>query len=147
MIDRKFIGHEFAPVTVEAEKGRLRFFAKATGSTDPIYSDEEAARKAGYRALPAPPTFLFSLEMDRDNPFDFLDLLDIDIGKILHGEQVFTYHAPICAGDRITLTSKIADIYDKKGGALEFLVIDTEARNQEGAHVADMRRSIVVRHG
>lgn len=147
MIDRKFIGHEFAPVTAEVEKGRLHFFAKATGNTDPIYSDEEAARKAGYRSLPTPPTFLFCLEMDRDNPFDFLELLKVDLGKILHGEQTFTYHAPVCAGDRITFTSKIADIYDKKGGALEFIVMDTQARNQDGICVADMRRSIVVRHG
>ncbi len=147
MIDKKFIGHEFAPVTAEVEKGRLRFFAKATGNNDPIYSDEEAARKAGYHSLPIPPTFLFCLEMDRDNPFDFLDLLKVDLGKILHGEQMFAYHAPVCAGDRITFTSRIADIYDKKGGALEFIVMDTQARNQDGVHVADMRRSIVVRHG
>lgn len=147
MIDKKFIGHEFAPVTAEVEKGRLRFFAKATANADPIYSDEAAAKKAGYRALPAPPTFLFCLEMDRDNPFDFLELLQIDLGKVLHGEQNFAYHAPVVAGDRITFRSKIADIYDKKGGALEFVVVETKAHNQDGTHVADMRRSIVVRNG
>lgn len=146
MIDKSFIGHELAPAITEVEKGRLRFFAKATGNDDPIYSDEDAARAAGYRSLPAPPTFLFCLEMDRGNPFDFLELLKVDLGKILHGEQTFAYHAPICAGDRITFKSKIADIYDKKGGALEFIVVDTEAHNQEGVHVGDMRRSIVVRN-
>lgn len=147
MIDRKFIGHEFAPATVEVEKGRLRFFAKATGNTDPVYSDEKAAQKAGYPSLPAPPTFLFCLEMDRENPFDFLDLMKIDLGKVLHGDQSFAYHAPVCAGDKVTFTSRVTDIYDKKGGALEFVVMDTEVRNQHGTHVADMRRSIVVRHG
>lgn len=147
MIDRKFIGHEFAPATVEVEKGRLRFFAKATGNMDPVYSDEEAARTAGYPSIPVPPTFLFCLEMDRDDPFDFLDLMKIDLGKVLHGDQTFAYHAPVCAGDKVTFTTKVADIYDKKGGALEFVVMDTEVRNQNGTHVADMRRSIVVRHG
>ena len=147
MIDRKFIGHEFAPATVEVEKGRLRFFAKATGNADPVYSDEMAAQKAGYPSLPAPPTFLFCLEMDRENPFDFLDLMKIDLGKVLHGDQSFAYHAPVCAGDKVTFTSRVTDIYDKKGGALEFVVMDTEVRNQHGTHVADMRRSIVVRHG
>lgn len=147
MIDRKFIGHEFAPSTAEVEKGRLRFFAKATGNTDPIYSDEEAARKAGYRALPAPPTFLFCLEMDRDNPMDSIELLGVDLGRILHGEQSFTYYAPVCAGDRITFRSRISDIYDKKGGALEFVVMETAGHNQDGLHVVDMRRSLVVRNG
>ena len=56
MIDR-LIGHEFAPVTAELEKGRLRFFAKATGNADPVYSDEAAAKAAGYPSPPAPPHF------------------------------------------------------------------------------------------
>ena len=34
---------------------RLKFFAKAIGETNPIYTDEAAALEAGYRALPAPP--------------------------------------------------------------------------------------------
>ncbi|HUD51640.1 MaoC family dehydratase N-terminal domain-containing protein [Parvibaculum sp.] len=146
MIDRKFIGYEFAPAIAEVEKGRLRFFAKATGNADPIYFDEEAARAAGYKSLPVPPTFFFCLEMERDNPMDFLELLGVDLGRVLHGEQSFVYHAPVCAGDHVTFRSRISDIYDKKGGALEFIVMETEGRNQDGLHVVDMRRSIVVRN-
>ena len=147
MIDRSFIGHEFAPVTTELEKGRLRFFAKATGNADPVYSGESAAAAVGYPSLPAPPTFLFCLEMDRDDPMDFLDMLKVDLGRVLHGEQNFAYRAPVCAGDSVTFRTRISDIYDKKNGALEFIVMDTECRNQNGVHVADMRRSIVVRNG
>ena len=44
MLDRSFIGHKFDAHTVEIEKGRLRFFAKAIGETNPIYFDEAAAR-------------------------------------------------------------------------------------------------------
>lgn len=39
------------------ERGRLAFFAKATGETNPVYSDIDAARAAGYADLPAPPTW------------------------------------------------------------------------------------------
>ena len=62
MLDRKNIGRISKPHTVEVEKGRLKFFAKAIGETNPIYTDESAARAAGYRSLPAPPTFIFSLD-------------------------------------------------------------------------------------
>ena len=55
MIDRRHIGLELPPQTAEIEKGRLRFFAKATGQTDPVYTDEDAAIAAGYPSLPAPP--------------------------------------------------------------------------------------------
>ena len=57
MLDKSYIGHVFPAFTAEVERGRLRFFAKAIGGSNPIYTDEEAAKAAGYRALPAPPTF------------------------------------------------------------------------------------------
>jgi acyl dehydratase len=145
MIDRSFIGQSFEPLTVDVEKGRLLAFAKATGATDPIYTDEAAALAAGYPALPAPPTFLFTLDLERADPFYFINLMKIDLARVLHGEQKFTYGTPICAGDRITLTSKVTDIYDKKGGAMEFVTVDTSATNQHGQDVGGMTRTIVVR--
>lgn len=48
MIDRKWIGHTFAPYTRKTEASQLWFFAKAIGETNPIYTDEKAA-KAGYK--------------------------------------------------------------------------------------------------
>jgi acyl dehydratase len=62
MLDKSKIGFEFQSFTADVEKGRLRFFAKAIGETNPIYTDEAAAREAGYRALVAPPTFTMVLE-------------------------------------------------------------------------------------
>ena len=50
MIDKKHIGHELPASVLDVEKGRLRFFAKAIGETDPVYTDEAAAEAAGYRA-------------------------------------------------------------------------------------------------
>ncbi|MDH4006443.1 MAG: MaoC family dehydratase N-terminal domain-containing protein [Desulfuromonadales bacterium] len=146
MIDRKHIGRTSKPHTVEVEKGRLRFFAKAIGETNPVYLDEEAAKAAGYRSLPAPPTFLFSIDLEQDNPFADIEDMGINLGKILHAEQAFTYHAPICAGDSITLQSEVVEIFDKKGGALEFLVQNYQAKNQNDELVAEMRRTLVVRN-
>lgn len=146
MIDRNHIGLELDPLTVDVEKGRLQFFAKATGQNDPIYVDETAAQAAGYPALPAPPTFLFSLELENPDPFKMFDILGVDLTRILHGEQSFTYGKPICAGDTITLKSKIMDIFDKKHGAMEFIVQSTLATNQHGEDVGQAVRTIVVRN-
>lgn len=146
MIDRKHIGKTRPPHTVEIEKGRLLFFAKAIGETNPIYTDEEAARKAGYVSMLAPPTFTFCLEQDLPNAFEFLESIGVDMRKVLHGEQSFTYHGPICAGDRITLETRISDIHDKKNGALEFIVLDTTCRKQGGIVVAEQRTVLVVRN-
>jgi acyl dehydratase len=146
MIDRAFIGHRLAPFTVDVEKGRLRFFAKATGQDDPVYSDEEAARAAGHPGLPVPPTFFFCLEMESPKPAAIRELLGIDYRRILHGEQGFTYHRTAHAGDRLTFEQRIADIYDKKNGALEFIVRETNVTNQRGERVADMRCVTVYRN-
>lgn len=146
MIDKKHIGRTTNPQTVDVEKGRLKFFAKAIGETDPVYTDERAAKAAGYKALPAPPTFSFCLEMETNSLWDNIAAMGVSVGKILHGSQTFTYHAPICAGDQVTFQTKVSDIYDKKGGALEFIVEETTAKNQNDVLVAELQRVIVVRN-
>jgi len=145
MIDRRFIGQSFPSLTVDVEPGRLRAFARATAQTDPIYWEKTVAQAAGYRDIPAPLTFLFTLDLEREDPFYFINEMKIDLARVLHGEQGFTYGAPICAGDRVTLTSSVTDIYDKKDGALEFVTLLTQARNQFGEDLGTMTRSIVVR--
>ncbi|MEY1662353.1 MaoC family dehydratase N-terminal domain-containing protein [Isoalcanivorax beigongshangi] len=146
MIDTRFIGTELPSFSVDVEAGRLRFFAKATGNADPIYVDREAARAAGYSDIPIPPTFLFCLEMESPQPSAMRELLNIDIGKVLHGEQQFIYHRPVCVGDRITFAPRISDIYAKKGGALEFVVRQTRVTNQHDQLVAELNCVTVVRN-
>jgi acyl dehydratase len=150
-IDRRHVGETSEPRTVDVEKGFLAFFAKATGETNPIYFDEAAARAAGHPAIPAPPTYLFSLHLaapaERGDLLDPKDGIGIEMHRILHGEQSFTYHRPIYAGDRLTLTTTTADIYEKKGGALEFVVQETKAVGQDGVLRAEMRAVVVVRNG
>jgi len=146
MIDKKFIGYEVPPTLWDVEKGRIRFFAEVIGAADPIYLDAAAAKAAGYRNVVAPPTFIFGAESDSGVLMKLLDTLKIDLRKVLHGEQRFDYHAPVCAGDTLRFQTRVADIYDKKGGALEFVVNDTKVTNQLGEHVADLHSVIVVRH-
>lgn len=146
MIDKQFIGHVMPRFSALVEAGRLRFFAKATGQTDPIYSDEAAAHAAGHPGLPVPPTFLFCLEMESPDPAAIRDLLGMDYRTLLHGEQGFHYHRMAYAGDTLTFEQRIEDIYDKKGGALEFVVRGTRVSNQRDELVAELRAVTVIRN-
>jgi acyl dehydratase len=146
MIDRQYIGHAMPSFEVLVEKGRLHFFAKATGQTDPVYWDEVAARAAGHPALPVPPTFLFCLEMASPDPAAIRHLLGMDYRRLLHGEQGFTYHSLAYAGDVLRFEQLIEDIYDKKGGALEFVLRKTRVTKQRGQPVADLRTVTVLRN-
>ncbi|VVM96224.1 MaoC family dehydratase N-terminal domain-containing protein [Pseudomonas fluorescens] len=145
MADKSLIGHTLDVFNAEVEKGRLRFFAKAIGETDPVYTDEAAALAAGHRALPVPPTFFKCLEGEGRDLSAFLKLCDFDLGRILHAEQSFVYHQMAYAGDVLTFNAHISDVYEKKGGALQFVVMESRVTNQHGEHVADVRSSLVQR--
>ena len=97
MIDKKWIGYELPASVLPIERSRLKFFAKAIGETNPVYTDPSAARDAGYPDLPAPPTFLFAAESDSGTSMALLADLQIPITKLLHGEQSFTYYRPTSA--------------------------------------------------
>lgn len=147
MSDQSPVGTRTPVITVPVEAGQLKFFAKATGETNPVYTDEAAARDAGYRALPAPPTFLFSLNLARPDPFGAYVALGLDLGRILHAEQAFEYVAPICAGDTITIEEVLTDVFEKKGGALSFYVFESVGTNQHGEPVVRMKNTLVHRNG
>jgi len=147
MIDRSMIGKRLGTRSIDVERGRLRLFAKVIGETNPLYTDDAAAREAGHRALPVPPTFLFCLEIDAFDSVGTAKLTGLDASRILHGEQKFTYHAMAYAGDTLTFDVTVADVYEKKGGALDFLVKDTRVTNQDGVHIADLRGIVVQRNG
>ncbi len=143
-IDRAQIGRKSPPYHVDVEKGQLAFFAKVTGADDPIYFDEVAAKDRGHRAILAPPTFAFSLFLR--SPLKLEDL-GVDVRRILHGEQHFTHYAPVYAGDRMRLVDEVTDIYDRKGGALEFVVRRTQAVNQDEVLCVEATCTVVVRNG
>ena len=131
-------GYSFPQVIARAEPGRLRFFLDTLGERNALLRGPGAA---------LPPTYLFCLEMlDAADPFGYLAELDIDVARILHGEQGFTYHAPVLEGDLLTFRPRLASVTNKKGGALTLVVIETAVTNQYDAHVADLSRTIVVRN-
>ena len=41
------------------ERGPVRLFARAVKDRNPLYASEQAARAAGFEAVPCPPTFTF----------------------------------------------------------------------------------------
>ena len=123
-------------------------FFETLEEANPVYRDADAARDAGLCG-PAGAADLPVLSGNDgcDVPFEMLTELDIDLARILHGEQSFVYHAPVVVGDTLTFKSRVASVTDKKGGAMTLIVVETPVTNQNGIHVADISRTIVVRNG
>ena len=141
----ELIGLESEDRYVDVERGQLRLFAKAVRERNPVYSDVDAARAAGYPDIPVPPTFAFCLATLAPPKIGNMEELVL-MGKTLHGEQSFEYKTMIFAGDRILIKSRVADVYTKNGGALEFLVQDSEYWNQKGELCVRSRQSAVLVH-
>ncbi|MFD0848982.1 MaoC family dehydratase N-terminal domain-containing protein [Sphingosinicella xenopeptidilytica] len=122
------LGH--AQRKIRVELGQLKLFAKAIGETNPIYFEAAAAEAAGLPAPLAPPTFSYSLALLAFDSESLSECLGIDRARLLHGEQTFEYFEPVYAQDVLLLRRNVVDRYEKKGGKLSFVVIDTEATNQ-----------------
>ena len=145
MLDRSLINKRYPPISFDVEKQRLRFFAKATGQTDPIYFDEQAARENGHPSILAPPTFLTVVGHEQEKPYKYITDLGIDFGKILHAGQTYKYYKPVYAGDIITMESQIIDLYEKKNGALQFIEFQSTYANQDNIMVAESLATLVAR--
>jgi acyl dehydratase len=148
LIDREAaLQLQIEPVVFEMERGRLKFFAETIGLTNPIYLDREAARRAGHRDVVVAPTFLGNaLELELPQPLSWLAALGVDLDRTTHGEQSFEYRNLAFAGDTLTFTRSIADVYVKKGGALEFVVKRTEITRDDGTPIADVLCTLGIFH-
>ncbi len=140
---RASIGKESEPTTLEIDKTSVRMFARSVGYTDPVYYDEEAAKAAGYRSLPAPPGYLgtpvFNPNKRAARPQQMLEP-SRPLKRVLNGGTDIEYLADICAGDVLTSTSATSSIEERKGRLGEMLITTTKTTytNQDGEVVAIM---------
>ena len=130
------VGVESEPYVNDVEKGAIIKFARAIGDTNPIYNDEDAARKSRYGGLVAPPTFFRSLrsgemKVDVSSPYP----------ANLDGGSEWEYYEPVRPGDRIAVTTKISNMFERAGrlGNMLFIQRETKYVNQFGNTVAIQR--------
>ena len=143
MLDKNAVGRTTPPTLNEVEKGAIRRFAEALGDYNPIYYDEDYARASGFLGVVAPPTFPCSFHTGAD----LRELLGVPLRTLLNAEASFEYERPIVAGDRLLVTSRVAEVQERPSstGKMEVAVLEDEGRDEEGRLVYRMRRTLVVR--
>ena len=147
MIDKSKIGKEYPPFSFEVEKGKIREFARAIGDKKPIYYEEEVAKKEGFDGLVAPPTFGTVLYISGNVMYTILEDLQADLTKMLQGGQEYEYFKLIHPGMIITGKSRISELFEKesKSGKMQFLVIETEYRDQSEEKVLGEKLTVIFR--
>lgn len=129
------------PYLVGREK--VREFARAVGSSDPLSLDPVAAAAAGYSDVVAPPTFPVVIQ---DGTFAQLladDSAGIDYSRVVHGEQRFRFSRPIVAGDLLTAAMTVTSV--KTLGGTAMVTAETAIRDEHGGHVVTATSTLVVR--
>jgi len=151
------------------EASHILMFARAINDPNPIYSDEEHARKSEVGGIIAPPTFTqASAQFDPDyflrpktgQPWFGSAKEPTGIKPRaagggsgggapsgaaaggLHAEQHFEYHRPLRAGDVLTAVSKPGKTWQKegrRGGNLHFSESITEYYDASGKLVVTAR--------
>lgn len=128
----------------EIERGAIRRFAEALGETNPIYFDEKAARAQGFRDVVAPLLFSLSLRSART-----LTPVATPNRTVLTSEQQVEQFEPLCAGDRVAVSTRVVDSSQRPGntGPIEFITLEEEGRNLDGKLLFRARRTLIVRAG
>lgn len=154
---RRWAAEPFEPTTFEVGRNDILRFAQAIGATDPVHTDAEAARAAGYRDLLAPPYFPYVIRMHaahlagRDrlegDGSAVEDVPPLDVKRAMAGETEIEMGVPVVAGDTITLYKEIVDIYEKVGrsGPLAFVKTQFTFWNQHSELVMRERFTRIYR--
>ncbi|KAB7746367.1 MaoC family dehydratase [Nostocoides sp. F2B08] len=145
-VNTDFAGRTMAPAgPFPVDADLIAQFAAAVGASDPIHTDAVAARARGYRDVVAPPTMAVRFEQQAQAAYVGDPDAGIDFSRVVHGEQAFTHHRPIVAGDEITGTTTVTSIREAGGHAM--ITVTTELTDADTEPVCTAVSTIVVRGG
>jgi hypothetical protein len=140
MANKDAVGREGPRFVMWVERGKIREFARATGSQAPDYFEREDPV--------VPPTFLATSRFwEPPEAVAFTKQLDIDPHRLLHGEQEYVFDGPPPrAGAKLHARTVVEEIYDKegrRGGTMTFVVTRTDFTDDDGVVVAQARSTAI----
>lgn len=141
MLYESFVGLRSEPVRNLIERGAVRRFAEAIADPNPLYVDEEAAKRSRYGRPIAPPTFPRTFDYGR------VEGLKLPPAGLIHGEFRIAYHArPLLVDEEVFCSMELKDSYDKRGrrGLLGFLVFERTGENPRGEPLFTANDIVVV---
>jgi len=143
---RDCIGRE-ASYTAPDELGRasFRYFAMALTDSNPVYFDDVFARQTRHGGIIAPPTFVCETNQIFQQPPNDAGYIghnwDLPMtgSRFIRGSNDYEFFQPVRPDDRISVTWKIVDIYERetrKLGVLIFVVSEARYTNQRNELLA-----------
>jgi len=124
-VDDSLVGRDYPPTRPRpVSEEKVREFVTATG----------AEYDGG-----VPPTYPIVLAFDAMN--DFLEAEQLDLFRIIHGEQRFAYERPVEIGDVLTATLSVASV--RSIGGSDIIGTRSEIRDADGVLVCTAKATLV----
>jgi acyl dehydratase len=143
-VNQGYVGRTFAAAEpYEVSRIKIAEFAEAIGDANRLYTDQAAAKAAGYPDVIAPPTFPIVITVAATRQVVRDPGLGLNYAMVVHGEQRFAYSRPLHAGDVVVAQSTISGI--RQAGPLTMLTTETELRSLSGEHICTATGTLVER--
>ena len=143
-LNAEFVGRVYGPgAPYEVSRVKIADFADAIGEPSELCRDRDAAVKAGFPDVIAPPTFAVVISMHAADEANNDPGLGLDFSMVVHGQQSFSHSRPLHAGDVVVATTTIESI--KSVGAMSMLVTSTDIVTVDGEHVCTAKSMLVER--
>ncbi|MET7399281.1 MaoC family dehydratase N-terminal domain-containing protein [Dactylosporangium sp. NPDC005572] len=133
-------------------RAAIRYFALAVGDDNPVYTDDDAAREAGYDGVVAPPTLVCEtnqyagLPRDADGYAGHGWGIELPGTRQVRGGNAYVFHRPVRPGDVITATWTLAAADERTTSAGQDMLILTsraEYTNQDGEPLVSNEETII----
>jgi acyl dehydratase len=145
-VNADFEGRSYPPTEpYGVSAAKIREFAQAVGSDDPVHVDREVARAKGYADVIAPPTFAVLIAQQCDRQLILDPEAGIDYSRVVHGQQKFVHPRPLTARDSIVGTLHVDGVREAGGHAM--VTTRTELATEAGEPVCTATSTIVIRGG
>jgi len=153
----QLIGKSAGVRIFEVEKGAIRRFADAVGDPNPLFRDEEYARKTRYGGIIAPPGFFgwpakhpMGAPLVVQFPVEAMGVLSqagYGAATALDGGMEYDLFIPVRPGDTLSESTVVKDVRERAGkmGKMAFVVVESTFLNQNGALVARARATTILR--
>ena len=147
---KQYIGKVDPPHLREIEKGAIRRYADAVGDDNPLYYDEEYAKKTKYGGIISPPGFFGWAKRPISSSEGLIGVIEAMIGAgyagILDGGMAYDFYLPVRVGDTLVGSPKVLDISLKEGKTKMMIIrFETSYFNQNGDLVAKSYQTLIGR--
>ncbi|MCX5042422.1 MaoC family dehydratase N-terminal domain-containing protein [Aldersonia sp. NBC_00410] len=117
-LNPNLVGRVFPPTTYLVGREKIREFARAVRSTNPLHHDVEASRPAGFADVVAPTTFTTVVQWPSIIQVVETPDTGLDLHRVVHGAEKIEYRRTIVAGDDLSTTFTITDVAERAGNAI-----------------------------